>query len=342
MAPMQTAPLRPLAAAVALLAALAPPSPAASPPAPPRTVPPAAKGAAPAVIPPAFRAERHTAAGEAYLRSLPAGTTVIIDRADGAHFELLLKDGKLAVTLAPSTLSTDGGTLTTPLGYRLSFVAGNRTGLIVTAPSGHLTEFRPQKIALQVGESDAGVWEWDLEGRGLRLPDGSRIDPLDQGTRWEVLTLRGERYSGELATRRWTALPPIPSPPLVPDMLAAYLSGDGDDWRLPIWEDDAVFAWNWIQVGLPVERAITDLQQGQRRKDVEYYFNNIDVEQPPEEVGGALLARRLVLAGGDRVTFALPGREPVTVFVLPGALEADYAVPKAKAPKTLTPRTTGE
>ena len=59
-------------------------------------------------------------------------------------------------------------------------------------------------------------------------------------------------------------------------------------------------------------------------------------------MGGALLARRLVLAGGDRVTFALPGKEPVTVFVLPGPLEADYAVPKAKIETKLTPKTVGE
>jgi hypothetical protein len=339
MALMQTPPARPLLAAVALLSL---PVLAASPTAPAKATPPPAKGTDPAFIPPAFRAERHTGAGEAYLRALPAGTKVIVDRADGAHFELLLKDGKLAIELPASTLSADGGTLTTPLGYKLSFLRDDRRGLVITAPNGHLTEFRPQKTALFAAESDGGVWQWDLEGRGLRLPDGSRIDPLDKGKRWEVLTLRGERYSGELMARRWSALPPIPSPPLVPDTLAAYLSGDGDDWRLPVWEDDAVFAWNWVQVGLPLERAIIDLQQGQRRKDVEYYFSGIEVVQPPAEVGGALLGRRLVLAGGDRVTFALPGEEPVTVFVLPGALEADYAVPKAKIQTKLTPRITGE
>jgi len=336
---MHTPAFRPLLAALACLAL---PALAAASAAPAEGTPPPATGAAPAVIPPAFRAERHTAAGEAYLRSLPAGTRVIVDRADGARFELQLKDGRLGVDLPASAVSADGGTLTTPLGYTLSFLGDRRPGVVIAAPNGHRTEFRPQKTALFVGESDAGVWEWDLEGRGLRLPDGSRVDSLDKGQRWEVLTLRGERYSGELRGRRWDALPSIPSPPLVPDTLAAYLSGDGDDWRLPIWEDDAVFAWNWVQVGLPVERAIGDVRQGQRRKDVEYYFNGIDVAQPAEEVGGALLARRLVLAGGDRVTFALPGKEPVTVFVLPGALEADYAVPKAKIETKLTPRTVGE
>jgi hypothetical protein len=337
MAPMLTPLARPLLAALVFLAL---PALAAAPPASPGGTPP--PGADPGFIPPAFRAERHTAAGEAYLKALPAGTKVIVDRADGAHFELALKDGKLVIDLPASILSADGGVLTTPLGYKLSFLGDNRLGFVITAPNGHLTEFRPQKTALFVGESDAGVWQWDLEGRGLRLPDGSRVDPLDKGKRWEVLTLRGERFSGELAGRRWSVLPAIPSPPLVPDMLAAYLSGDGDDWRLPIWEDDAVFAWNWVQIGLPVERAVSDLQQGPRRKDVEYYFDNIETVQPAEEVGGALLARRLVLAGGDRVTFALPGKEPVTVFVLPGALEADYAVPKAKIETKLTPRTTGE
>ena len=342
---MHTPGLRPLLAALAVLATLAclaQPALAAAPAAPAEGTPPAAKGADPAFIPPAFRAERHTASGEAYLRSLPPGTQVIVDRADGTHFELLLKDGKLVTDLPASTLSADGRVLTTPLGYTLSFLGDKRPGVVIAAPNGHRTEFRPQKTALFVGESDAGVWQWDLEGRGLRLPDGSRVDSLDKGQRWEVLTLRGERYSGELRGRRWDALPSIPSPPLVPDTLAAYLSGDGDDWRLPIWEDDAVFAWNWVQVGLPVERAIGDVRQGQRRKDVEYYFNGIDVAQPAEEVGGALLARRLVLAGGDRVTFALPGKEPVTVFVLPGALEADYAVPKTKIEMKLTPRTVGE
>lgn len=331
----------PLLAALAALA-LAPPAVAAKPDPPDPAAPRPTPKVDPDYIPPAFRAERHTAAGEAYLRSLPDGTAVIVDRADGARFELPLRDGKLAVELPASALSADGGTLTTPLGYRLSFLQGPHPGFVVAAPNGHRTEFRPQRTALAVGESDAGVWQWDLEGRGLRLPDGSRIDPLDQGRRWEVLTLRGERYSGQIKERRWSALPPIPSPPLVPDLFAAYLSGDGDDWRLPVWEDDQVFAWNWVQVGLPLERAIRDLQTGQRRKDVEYYFNGVERVQPAEEVGGALLARRLVLAGGDRVTFALPGQEPVTVFVLPGALEADYVVPKAKIETNLTPRTTGE
>jgi hypothetical protein len=337
MAAMKTAPARPLLAALALLAwpvlAASPPTPA--PPAP-------AQGRGPDYIPPAFRAERHSAGGEAYLKSLPAGTKVAVDRADGAHFELLLKDGKLVTELPPSRLAADGGTLTTPLGYRLSFLRDGRTGLVITAPNGHLTEFQTKRTAVFVGESDGGVWQWDLEGRGLRLPDGTRIDPLDKAKRWEVLTLRGERYSGEPAGGRWSELPPIPSPPLIPDILAGYLSGDGDDWRLPVWEDDAVFAWNWIQVGLPLDRAINDLKQGRRLFDVEYYFNGIETVQPPEELGGALLARRLVLAGGDRVTFAVPGQEPVTVFVLPSALEADYSVPKSKFETKLTPRTTGE
>jgi hypothetical protein len=335
---MHTPTLRPLL--VALAAAL--PALAASPAPPAKPAPPPATAPDPAFIPPAFRAERHTTAGEAYLRALPAGTKVIVDRADGAHFELLLKDGKLAIALPASSLSADGATLTTPLGYKLSFSGDKRRSFVVAAPNGHRTEFRPEKAALTVGESDGGVWRWDLEGRGLRLPDGSRIDPLDKGQRWEVLTLRGERFSGELAGRGWSALPPITSPPLVPDPLAAYLSGDGDDWRIPVWEDDAVFAWNWIAVGLPIDRAIDDVRQGQRRKDVEFYFNNLELPQPPEEVGGALLARRLVLAGGDRLTFEQPGKEPVTVFVLPGPLEADYAVPKSKFQSTLTPKTVGE
>ena len=82
MSPMHTPAFRPL---VAALACLALPTLAAASAAPAEGTPPPAPGATPAVIPPAFRAERHTAAGEAYLRSLPAGTRVIVDRADGAR-----------------------------------------------------------------------------------------------------------------------------------------------------------------------------------------------------------------------------------------------------------------
>lgn len=334
---MQTPAFRPLLATLAALTAVLP-ALAAAPTPPAKIAPSPAKAPDPAFIPPAFRAERHTAAGEAYLRALPAGTKVIVDRADGARFELLLEDGKLTVELPASTLSADAGTLTTPLGYKVSFPADGPLGIVITAPNGHLTEIRLQRSALLAIESDSGVWRWDLERRGLRLPDGSRIDSLDKGLRWEVLTLRGERFSAELKERRWNTLPPIPSPPLVPDLLCAYLSGDGDDWRLPVWEDDVVFSWNWVMVGLPLERAIGDVRQGQRRKDIEYYFNGIDSAQPGEEVGGALLARRLVLVGGDRLTFELPGKEPVTVFVLPGPLEADYALPKSDIRTTLTPK----
>ena len=222
MVPMHTPALRPLLAALACLAL---PALAAASTAPAEGTPPPATGAAPAFIPPAFRAERHTAAGEAYLKSLPGGTRVIVDRADGAHFELLLQDGKLGIDLPASALSADGGTLTTPLGYRLSFLGDNRAGLVIVAPNGHLTEIRPQKTALFVGESDGGVWQWDLEGRGLRLPDGSRVDSLDKGQRWEVLTLRGERFSGELAGRSWNPLPPIPSPRSCPTARRLSLRG---------------------------------------------------------------------------------------------------------------------
>jgi len=309
----------------------------------PSAAPPSDGGAAPNdLIAPAFRAERHTETAEAYLRALPDGSRIVVDRADGSHFELLLKAGTLTIDLPASRLASDGASVTTPLGYTLAFGNDARRSILVTAPSGAFTEFLPTAGSLRVTESDGGIWEFDLEGRPLRLPDGTRLDSLDKGGRWEALTLRGERFSADLDGRRWTQLDPLPSPPLVPDLLTAYLAGDGDDWRLSVWEDDTVFAWNWIAAGLPLERALSDVRQGQRRKDIEYYFQNLDRPQPAAEVGAALIGRRLALGGGDRVTFEIPGKEPVTAFILPGPIEPDYALPKGRIETALTPKTAGQ
>lgn len=312
-----------------------------APSAPSAALPPEAGAAEAELIAPAFRAERHTAAGEAYLKGLPDASRIVVDRADGSRFELALQAGTLTIDLPSSSLGPEGASVTTPLGYTLAFGNDGRRSILVTAPSGAFTEFFPAKQSLRVTESDAGFWEFDLEGRPLRLPDGTRLDSLDKGSRWEAMTLRGERFSADLDARQWSRLDPIPSPPLIPDLLTAYLAGDGDDWRLSVWEDDTVFAWNWVSVGLPIERALQDVRQGQRRKDIEYYFQNLDRTQPAEELAAALIGRRLALGGGDRVTFELPGKEPVTAFILPGPLEADYAIPKGKIQTSLTPRTTG-
>ena len=81
-------------------------------------------------IAPAFRAERDFETGAAFLRELTEGTTVSVQRLDGAQFTLTLTGGLLKTSLPASTLSADGSTVTSPLGYKLAFTlsqAGDMT-----------------------------------------------------------------------------------------------------------------------------------------------------------------------------------------------------------------------
>lgn len=155
----------------------------------------------------------------------------------------------------------------------------------------------------------------------LRLPDGTRVDTIDAGAHWEALTLRGERFRLDARARAWTALDPLPSPPLIPDTDTVYVTRDGETWRRPIREEHVVFAWNWYPAGLPLERAIADVETGPRRKDLDRYFVEIANEQPPADEAAYVLGRRLALSGGDQVIFERPGGPPDRVFLLPASID---------------------
>ncbi|HHN73995.1 MAG TPA: hypothetical protein ENK10_02075 [Acidobacteria bacterium] len=282
-----------------------------------------------ALIAPAFRAQRHFERGAAFLRSLPDGTTIHVERNDGSQFELALREGVLHTELPACRLEKDGTQLVSPLGYRLGLtLLGRRIAVKIVAPSGAETVFFSANKRLQAREGDGQTWATRRPEPVLRLPDGTRIDVLDSRSAWEVYTLAGERYRLEVqGDSRWKPLPKVPSPPLIPEIFTVYSAGDGDDWRRPLGEDHSVFAWNWYPYGLAIDRLIEDVGKKSRRMDLDLYFNDIDRVQPPIDTAAYLLARRLVLAGGDRLTFTLPGQEPRTVFLFPGHFEADFAPP---------------
>ncbi|MDQ7007662.1 MAG: hypothetical protein Q9Q40_10545 [Acidobacteriota bacterium] len=294
----------------------------------PSAASPPEEDAAGALIAPAFRSQRHFERGAEFLRGLPDGTTIRVERNDGSRFELRLDEGRLRTELPACRLEEDGAVLVSPFGYRIGLDATDRKGtVVVQAPSGAETYFFPTSKRLRAQESDAGSWATRRPEPVLRLPDGTRIDVLDSRTAWEVYTLAGERFRLELRGGRWRPLPSVPAPPLVPEIFTTYAAGDGNDWRRPLGEDHSVFAWNWYPYGLPIERLIEDVETGARRRDLDLYFNEIDRLQRPVDTGAYLLARRLCLAGGDRLTFQIPGQEAQTIFLLPGHFEADFAPP---------------
>ena len=91
---------------------------------------------------------------------------------------------------------------------------------------------------MRVQEGDGGRWDTNFDPLVLRFPDGSRLDVLEHGRRWDLITLTGRRFLMELPDVKWKEQPRLPSPPLIPEPLTIYLSGDGDDWRRTTTEDD--------------------------------------------------------------------------------------------------------
>ncbi len=283
-------------------------------------------------IAPAFRAEQHFKTGADYLESLPEGTSITVQRLDGAHFTLTLTGGLLKTTLPGSVVSADRHFVTTPLGYKLGFTTVAPGGFQIAAPNGQWAIFnsRVAEDDTFVTESDAVQWRHNRIEIGLRLPDGSRVDALDGGKRWEVITLLGERFSltHPAPDLTWETFPKLPSPPLIPDIDTFFLTGDGNDWYKPAYEDHLVFGWNWWPAGLSLKQAIRDVSSGFRRNDLDRYFEGLEFKQTGPDMGGCLLGRRLALGGGDQLTFTVPGSEPVTAYLLPGPLDPDYYEPK--------------
>ncbi|NJN64463.1 MAG: hypothetical protein HC882_06005 [Acidobacteria bacterium] len=240
-------------------------------------------------VPPAFRNERHFEAGVSFLRALPDGSDIEVRRADGSRFVLALRSGALSTTLPESRIENDGRTLVLPLGYRVYFKPEKPASVVVEAPAGALTSFSWINRSGVAIESDGGYWKSNYDPFILRIADGTRIDAIDAMKRWEAVTLRGERFRLSLPEGTWTALPAIPSPPLIPAMNSFYVAGDGNDWRKPAGEDHAVFSWNWIQIGLPLERLISDVSAEPRRTDLRLYFDRLEMVQNPADMAARSL-----------------------------------------------------
>lgn len=277
---------------------------------------------APERIPPLYRAQRHFDAGAAFLAALPPGTRVTTNRLDGSSFTLVLENGKLKGTLPKPSLSEDGHTWTTPFGYRIS---RSDTALQILSPSGNWT--RLMIVGKNFFASTRHGQSWSrkfADSYVLRFTDGSRLDTTDEGLTWQVFSMGGERARLDFATGTWTVLDPLPSPPLIPDLTAIYVAGNGDAWRRPGEEEHYAFAWNWYPYGFTPAQVVTDVRGGFRRKDLDVYFAEIEMPQEPVELAGLLLGRRLALNAGDRITLALPDQEPHTTFILPGSLEPNY------------------
>lgn len=302
----------------------------------------AAPAPAPEVIPPLYRAARHFEEGEKYLRALPEGSKITVHRLDGATFTLTLTGGKLATTLPPAQISEGGKLWTSSLGYQV-FVNYQSTppGLAIAAPGGAWSTFSfLRNSILIVVEEHGGFWTRSLgDPMALRLPDGVRIDMLENGQQWEALTLNGERFRLSLAAGVWTEMPRLPSPPLIPDMESLYLAGNGDNWRKPAQDDHVVFAWNWYPVGVSMTQAIDDVRTGFRREDLDGYFDLLPNPQSGPDMAACLLGRRLALGGGDQMTFEAPSQGSTTALLLPGPLDPNYLVLKDTLLKWLRPRT---
>ncbi len=279
------------------------------------------------VIPPVKRYEVHLDNGVRYLTAISDGSRIEIHRADGARMMLRVEGGKLLTKLPSSTLEDNDRLLLTPLGYKLYVPPEYPGALVIESPNAHRTLFTLLDSKLVAAENDGGSWMNDGKTTTLRLPDGTRIDFLDEYRRVEALTMNGERFSRELGADTWKALGKLPSPPLIPDLGNYYLAGDGNDWRLPVHEEHLVFAWSWYPYGLPLANIVGDITKENRRSDLYHFFKLLDHTLPPAEAGGYLLARRLALGGGDWIVFKPPGGPEQTVFVLPGALEPDYRIP---------------
>jgi len=331
---------------IVLFLALLPFLPALADPGAPPTKP---SGASPAVgepVAPAFRFERHLATGKAYLESLPEGTRITIHRNDGTSFSLVLRGGTLLPDPDLPALRKDGVDLVTPLGHRLHLgeAPNGRFRATITTPSGTATQFTRQGQVLMVVTRGGRNWSYSVNHElVLRLTDGTEISVTDRARKWTVTDLHGNRFRWETEDPRWIELPALPSPPLVPRFLGYYYqAGDGDEWRRPVREDHLVFAWNWYPLGLPLSRLVSEVLQEPRRHDVRYQYERIPRMQRPPDEAAVLVGRRFALCGGDRVTFEVPGKEPVTCFLFPGPIDPDYTLPRLKLPGAIPPpRQTG-
>ncbi len=281
-------------------------------------------------LPPAFRVDTYHRMATEFLRALPETSRVRIERASGVRFELELAGGRFAGTVPPSSLSEDATTLTTPLGFRLSPTVAGTVGMIVTAPNGRFTEFTRRNRRVIAREGDGNTWNAPRHALTLRLPDATRVDMLEETQLFEVITLLGERYRYDSLRQSWTPLGRIPSPPLIPDIEASYVAGNGDDWRFPFPEDHTVFAWSWYPYGFTVEDVLRESWRGFRKDDIAELFEVIEVVPEPVELGGYLLARRLALGGGDRLIIERPGEEPSTVYLLPGTFDPNFFLPRIR------------
>ncbi len=298
----------------------------------------------PAAIPPVERADRHFEAGATYLRALPEGTKVTVKRADGSSFALRETGGRLATKLPAAKLSPDRKVVTTPLGFKLSVRPGEgaERAFVVEAPNGNWSQFvtiNPADPHASVLTKGRQMWTYAIgDGFVLRLPDGTRVDTTDTGRRWEAMTLGGERMRLEVEKGEWTALPTLPSPPLIPDLNTFFVCRNGETWRLAEGEDHLVFAWNWYPVGFAPADAVEDVRA--RRKVLDAFFAELALAQEPFEMAGYLLGRRLALSGGDTITFEVPGAKPATVYLLPDSIDPPSVTPRfdLKYPKPALPR----
>ena len=298
-------------------------------------IPAALAEEAPEKIAPAFRSERHFAQGADYLRGLPEGTVIDVKRGDGFVFSLRLNEGLLKVELPETELEDEDRTLVLPSGYALKFMTDAPPGLQSESPLGRVTRLSPTRERVRAQEGDGGLWDTNFDPLVLRFPDGSRLDVIELGKRWELLTLSGRRFLMVLPDVTWREQPRLPSPPLIPEMRTFYLSGDGDDWRLTVKEDHSVFAWNWYQFGLSIDRVLKDVEREDRRLDLTLYFNKLETVQRAADMAACVLGRRLALIGGDSVTFRAPGKDPETGFIFPGSLDPDFAQPSNSMPTNL-------
>jgi hypothetical protein len=294
----------------------------------------------PEKIAPAFRAERHYAAGVSYLERLAPGWTIRIDRADGSSLELAMGEAGLEATSLPaSRLVEEGTTVVTPFGYRISVgpsvpkhIARAQYGIEVRAPNDNVTFLFDVGRQVLVLEPDGRLWDKPSHETSWRLPDGTRMDELYGYDEWEVVTIHGERFRLDTRTLRFEQQPSLSSPLLLADVSVPMLWGDGDDWVYPLGEDHVVSAWSWYPGPLSVDEIIAWVDAGPARQELNLFFNGLEFAQQPAEMAAYLLGSRLSLSGGDRVTFVPVEGEEVTVYLLPGPADPDTRLPQGYDP----------
>lgn len=140
-----------------------------------------------------------------------------------------------------------------------------------------------------------------------------------RGSRWEVITLLGERF------KRIPSPPPgrscLPFLPTADSRTPCLPGHGGGVWRIPVDDDHLVFAWNWFPVGIELERVLDEVRGGVRRKELNSYFNELAQPQPPAEMAGCLLASGSCLEWGIRSPSPLQERNRKPFFWFPGSLK---------------------